>query len=102
MKSLELFQKLKQQFQEVQEALKVYEETLKAYEEEIKNENKKDIEKYELSRRLKDYRKERKMNQQDVANITGINRAYISNIENGKYAPNRKTRAKIIKLLNQK
>lgn len=46
-------------------------------------------------------RKEKGMTQQELADIVGINRAFLSNIERGKYAPSLKVARDIAHVLEE-
>lgn len=50
--------------------------------------------------RLKKYRKMHKMKQSELANLIGISRSYLSELESGKKTPGPEVEKKILKILN--
>lgn len=53
-----------------------------------------------LGKKIQQIRKKRKLTQEYVAEIVGIETSSISNIENGKYYPSAENLEKILKVLN--
>ena len=62
---------------------------------ELRNEYEKTEPEYQLIAEIVKYRIEQSLSQQDLANITGINRADISRIESGNANPSLKTLKRI-------
>lgn len=55
-----------------------------------------------IGKRIQEIRKSRKLTQEQLAEIVGIETASVSNIENGKYYPTAENLDKIITVLNIK
>lgn len=52
-------------------------------------------------KKLIEARKAKKMTQQELANLVGINRAFLANIERGKHAPSLKVARSIANVLGE-
>ncbi len=55
-----------------------------------------------LGKQIQEIRKKKKLTQEQVAELVGLETSSISNIENGKYFPTAENLEKIIKILNIK
>ncbi|KXZ15326.1 iduronate sulfatase [Bacillus nakamurai] len=53
------------------------------------------LDKKNLGYSIKSKRKEKNMNQSELASLTGLSRTYISDIENGRYLPGTNSLSKI-------